>query len=182
MKKYITLAFAVILAAMPFIFTSCGGSSDARTIAQLQDSIATLNRQLAETGQQTSYSAPSNTSYSEPTSSYSSSSSSNGGNYVGTYKVTDTKGTTFYFILNADDTANVKFEGSDEVLYCTVHDWRNINKGIAISFSDERPIIYFEGGTQRYGTMHISDGWLYASSEFTTAKHPKWRLKAEKIN
>ena len=100
---------------------------------------------------------------------------------MGTYKVIDATGHTFYIILNEDETANVKIEGSDVILYCSWEGLFLINKGIRIDFSDKRPIIYFDGGVKKYGGMYLKDGWLYAGSSEVESKHPQWRLKAEKV-
>lgn len=161
-----------------FSMASCGGSSsEQRRIAQLEDSIAKLNsNQVVENDNYSSSqsSAPAYTPSSTATESVPT-------NFVGTYKVTDKNGTTFYFILNEDETANVKTDGTDEVLYCSWTDLSSIKKGIRISFSDRKPILHFDAGVKSYqGSVYIKDGWLYAGSDEVESKHPQWRLKVQK--
>lgn len=181
MKNSILIIAACIIS---FAVASCGGnsSSDKERIAQLEDSIARiLSKQQAKTPSYGSDSEnkTSNTFTATSSSEYDSNSAST--NFLGTYKVIDATGHTFYIILNEDETANVKIEGSDVILYCSWEGLFLINKGIRIDFSDKRPIIYFDGGIKKYGGMYLKDGWLYAGSSEVESKHPQWRLKAEKV-
>lgn len=174
MKNLFKLIFVILVS---FSMTSCGGSttsSDKERIAELEAQIAELqsNSQITSTQSHSS----------EVFSSTSSSCPSDvPTNFLGTYKVVAKDGKTFYFIINQDKTANVKSEGTDVILYCSWYDLRGINKGIRIDFSDKRPIILFDGGIEKYGSMYLKDGWLYAGSHYVESKHPQWRLKAEKI-
>lgn len=181
MKNSILIIAACIIS---FAVASCGGnsSSDKERIAQLEDSIARiLSKQQAKTPSYGSGSEnkTSNTFTATSSSEYDSNSAST--NFLGTYKVIDATGHTFYIILNEDETANVKIEGSDVILYCSWEGLFLINKGIRIDFSDKRPIIYFDGGVKKYGGMYLKDGWLYAGNSEVESKHPQWRLKAEKV-
>ncbi|MBP3775160.1 MAG: hypothetical protein ILA34_07415 [Bacteroidaceae bacterium] len=131
------------------------------SITLLQDSIAHLNTQLDKHKSHTSVSDKS---------------------YIGTYKVVDVKGQTFYFLLNDDETAQITQEGSEEVWYCSLKDYRDIRHGLTINFSDRRPWIWFNDGVKEFGSMHIDDGWLYANLSTLKSKHPRWRLQVEKID
>lgn len=165
-----------------FSMASCGGnsSSDKERIAQLEDSIARMQAKQQSEISSGSRNEPSRAFASTSITEYESTNGTSA-NFLGTYKVTDVSGRTFYFILNEDETANVKAEGSDEILYCSWTELFSINKGIRIGFSDKRPIVYFDGGVKEYGSMYLKDGWLYAGSSEVESKHPKWRLKAEQI-
>lgn len=169
--------------------TSCLGcvnssSRDKDRIAELEAQITELQSKSQNNQNNTDEISQSNTtSQSSPsfTSTTSSNASDDATNFLGTYKVVDKNGNTFYFIINQDETANVKAEGSDQMLYCSWNDLRSINKGIRIDFSDKRPILVFDGGIEKYGSFYLKDGWLYAGSSYVESKHPQWRLKADKI-
>lgn len=141
MKNLFNLIFVGLVA---FSLTSCGGSSssDKERIAELEAQIAELQNNSNNTSSQ-----PQSSEVFSSTSS--SKSSDTPANFVGKYKVVDRSGNIFYFIINQDETANVKAEGSDVTLYCSWSDLISINLGIRIDFSDKRPIISFEGGIDR---------------------------------
>ena len=100
--------------------------------------------------------------------------------YIGTYKVVDKYGKTFYFILNDDKTVQIK-DDNDRVAYCWWEDFSPF--GFKIGYGDERPRMFFEGGesTNYASFLDPTGGWLYEELNYLQAKHPRWRLKAEKI-
>lgn len=184
MKNLILL---FLVCAMSFGVASCGdnGKSDKERIAQLRDSITQLKSSVANL-QSRLQQAESSARNSKPDNASSTSHGNVSANPWGTYKVVDKRGKTFYFILNEDETATVKQEGSKKIYYCSLTDFRKVNSGIWIEFSDEEPTIHFEGGVTDFndnvGQLVLKDGWLYSSTEKADSKHPKWKLKAEKIN
>lgn len=104
-------------------------------------------------------------------------------NFLGTYEVTDKAGKTFKITLNSDKTATVTAVGKKEtVYYCSWSDFRVINEGIKISYSDGEPKITYPGGVDDHSYLgfNILDGWLYPSDK-VSSKNPKWRLEAKKV-
>ena len=187
-KTMKNLILLLLVCAMSFGVESCGGNgkSDKERIAQLRDSVTQLKSSIAslQTRLQQAESSAGNTINASSASSTPSHSNVSA-NPWGTYKVVDKKGKTFYFTLNEDKTATVKREGSKKIYYCSLTDFRFADSGIWVDFSKDEPAIHFEGGVTDFydnaGQVVLKDGWLYSSTEKADSKHPKWKLKAEKI-
>lgn len=192
MKINILSIFALLTTLICVGCSNSSNSEDKERIAQLEAQIAELKNNSqsnsSDDDDNDQNTSSQNKSSEEFTSTSSSNSSAPTNNFLGTYKVVDANGNTFYFILNQDETANVKTDGSDEMFYCTWTDYTNINKGVGIKFSDKKPVILFDGGMMKGSTMFFDfqNEWLYAgdyaSPIYLESKHPKWRLKTEKIN
>lgn len=104
--------------------------------------------------------------------------------FLGTYEVTDKAGCTFRITLNEDETATITgVRGENNTYYCSWSNFSIYKAGIALEFSGERPLLYFEGGDNRSAGefCFLNDGWFYANMSASQAKNPKWRLKATKI-
>lgn len=147
---------------MSFVVASCGGSSnssEADRIAQLEDSLATLNNNGGDDGNSTADDNPSTT-----------------------YKATDEQGTTFYIVLNEDESAQATAKGMNGTIYGSWDDLSNIKRGICVEFSDYIPNIYYKGGAQEFHSVYIKDGWLYAKGDYAKANNPQWRIKIEKTH
>ena len=187
MKIKILSIFTLLTTLICVGCSNSSNSEDKERIAQLEAQIAELQNNSQSNSSDDDDNDLNTSSQDKSSEVFTSTSSSNSSaptkNFLGTYKVVDVNGNTFYFILNQDKTANVKTDGSDEMLYCTWTDYTSINKGVAIYFSDKRPVMLFDGGIQEYGPMHLDfqNEWLYARQQYLESKHPKWRLKAEKI-
>ena len=186
MKIKILSIFALLTTLICVGCSNSSNSEDKERIAQLEAQIAELQNNSqsnsSDDDDNNQNTSSQNKSSEELTSTSSSNLTAPTKNFLGTYKVVDVNGNTFYFILNQDKTANVKTDGTDEMLYCSWNDLTRIN-GVRIDFSDKRPVMLYDGGMQKYGSVYLDfqNEWLYADSEYIVSKHPKWRLKAEKI-
>lgn len=107
--------------------------------------------------------------------------------FLGTYKITDKVGCTIHLTLNEDETATITgVRGEGITYYCSWFDSSyGEGKKIHISFSDDKPILVYEGGIENnkynYEGLYLKDGWLYSGNSNAESKNPKWRLKATKI-
>ena len=188
MKIKILSFFALLTTLICVGCSNSSNSEDKERIAQLEAQIAELKNNSQSKSSDDDDNDLNTSSQDKSSEVFTSTSSSNSSaptkNFLGTYKVIDNNGNTFYFILNQDETANVKTDGTDEMLYCSWYDLTNINSGVRITFSDKRPVILFDGGIEKYGGVYLDfqNEWLYAGSKYIDSKHPQWRLKAEKIN
>ena len=187
MKINILSIFALLTTLICVGCSNSSNSEDKERIAQLEAQIAELQNNSQSNSSDDDDNDLNTSSQDKSSEVFTSTSSSNSSeptkNFLGTHKVVDNNGNTFYFILNQDKTANVKTDGTDEMLYCSWNDLTRINKGVRIDFSDKRPIILFDGGMKEYGSMYLDfqNEWLYAGSDYIESKHPQWRLKVERI-
>lgn len=102
--------------------------------------------------------------------------------FLGTYEITDKVGCTIHLTLNEDGTATITgVKGEGVTYYCTWEDYRDIDYGIKIIFSDEKPYLVYDNGVGDSYHVTLKDGWLYAENTKAIAKNPQWRLKATKI-
>ena len=105
--------------------------------------------------------------------------------FIGTYEVTDKAGCTIRITINEDKTATITgVRGEGKTYYCTWSDFSHSRAGLGISFSDERPLLYFEGGDNAGKGVYsfIKDGWFYPSISTAQANNQDWRLPVKKIN
>lgn len=106
--------------------------------------------------------------------------------FLGTYEVTDKVNCTIRITINDDETATVTgVRGENVTYYCSWHDFISSGGGIMLKFSDEMPLLVFEGGQDKdnaiWKRFFLKDGWLYSEYNNAKSKNPKWRLKATKI-
>lgn len=106
--------------------------------------------------------------------------------FLGVYEVTDKVGCTIRITINDDETATVTgVRGEDITYYCSWQDFISSGGGIMLKFSDEMPLLIFEGGQDEdnavFKRFFLKDGWLYSEYNNAKSKNPKWRLKATKI-
>ncbi|MBD5319750.1 MAG: hypothetical protein HDS07_02465 [Bacteroides sp.] len=191
MKINILSIFALLTTLICVGCSNSSNSEDKERIAQLEAQIAELQNNSQSNSSDDDDNDLNTSSQDKSSEVFTSTSSSNSSaptkNFLGTYKVVDNNGNTFYFILNQDETANVKTDGTDEMLYCTWYEWSNRKRGVQITFSDKEPVILFDGGILKGHSMFFDfqNEWLYAgdysNSTYIDSKHPKWRLKVEKI-
>ena len=107
--------------------------------------------------------------------------------FLGVYEVTDKVGCTIRITINDDETATVTgVRGENITYYCSWQDFISSGGGIMLKFSDEMPLLIFEGGQDEknaiFKRFFLKDGWLYSEYNNAKSKNPKWRLKATKIN
>ena len=99
----------------------------------------------------------------------------------GTYTVIDNDETTWVFKLNADNTATITKDSSEEnptIAYWSLSE----NNDIIVSTEEEYPNIALtrpEGSTQ---VLIIREGYLYIDSDTANANNPEQRLKVTKTN
>lgn len=105
--------------------------------------------------------------------------------FIGTYEVTDKAGCTIRITINEDKTATITgVRGEGKTYYCTWSDFSHSRAGLGISFSSERPLLYFEGGDNAGKGVYsfIKDGWFYPSISTAQANNQDWRLPVKKVN
>ena len=100
---------------------------------------------------------------------------------TGTYQVTDEMGQTLILNLKEDKTATATIKEEGKTYYCTWRDFRNIDHGIEIYFSDEKPYLVYDNGSSNNSYVALDKGWLYEDETKLQAQNPGWRLKATKI-
>lgn len=172
MKK---LTYLFVACMVSLVVASCGGgsnSSEADRIAQLEDSIARMNKQLNNAVPSDGVNAESNSNVSSVNASEN--------DVVGTYEVKDHLDQVWIFTLNADESATVTKKGGDAVGYGSWSDDRYDN-GIWFDFEEEPRIVFPNMQEGFFGHGDMNSGYLYRTVNAAKSKDPHQRLEMKKI-
>ena len=182
--------FIYISTLAVFALSSCGGSSDDKAYIQyLEGRLASLEageaEQEAAMVEEPAVEEQDSEIPAEPVAANASSSSSvsfESGPFNGTYEFTDNAGTAWVLVINSDETATIQRKNSGGKYYGSWEDYRDINRGVSLELSDERPGILFPSGDNYVYIMKISkDGYLYKDGSAHDAKNPRQRLALRKV-
>lgn len=182
--KNVILIFATCM--MSLVMASCGGnsnSSEADRIAQLEDSIKTLNNKL----QSNTYTEAQTAGLSSSTADASLNNNTNDlttiSSATGTYEFSDGHN-TWVLVVNDDETAyiynkkggeNIKAYGSWDK-----YNYENYNR-IDLQFIDKQPEVWFPSGEKKLKLPEIYEGYIYNNFASREAKNPELRLPIRKI-
>lgn len=175
MKKVILLFVACM---MSLVVASCGGcSNSSKKIAELEDSIARMNKRLNNVVPSDGVNIESNSDV----SSNISSSNASENDVVGTYEFTDSENHKFILTLNDDETAQIKI--NDLVRYGSWEKYGPIEDNPLVQFEgDEKPVITFpDQEAKDCHFLSIFGNYIYYGYESVKAKNPKLRLQIKKI-
>lgn len=183
------ITFLIMTAILMLSTAGCGGNSDAKRIAELEDSIAKLNGNSEKTEEPTAVeetasrasSSSSNDDYISESYSSSSSHSQSAGSPVGTYEFSDNIN-TWVLVVESDETAYIynKSKGADVKCYGSWYKYSSM-KYAALSFSDKAPVVWFPSGEETVRYPRINDEWIYYNSSAADAKNPEKRLPLKKV-
>lgn len=172
MKNLVIILMACMMSS---VVASCGGNSnstEAERIAQLEDSIARLNKLIDKT-------ADNNLQNQEKVdrSVVDIQEDRSDGRIEGSYELTDALNNKWILTLNNDRTATLDIKGTNSLFYGS---WSVSRSGIWLNFS-QCPIVFPSKAKGFVGHGEINNGYLYRTLSEAKAKNPRQRLPIRKI-